>query len=294
MVKAEDLLRIARAELGYTEQPENITKYWTALTAADWFDGMNKQGGPWCMGLQCFLALKATGSKEEGRWLLCQSGPLGACCDDQVIYFKEAGRYFDKPALGDLVFFDYDPEKNNGEDHVGIVDEILDYGLYSIEGNSHDSVRRNFYYFTDKSIAGYGRPRYGEEMWHRPIVNDKSSISSTASTEARVEANKAVYTVMHDDTLSQIAEKVGCSMADLVKWNGIADPDVIYVGQVLTLKEHDIVEKKEDPIAIYTVKSGDTLGEIAKRYGRTADELAKINGIQNKDLIYPGQKIKIK
>lgn len=43
----------------------------------------------------------------------------------------------------------------------------------------------------------------------------------------------------------------------------------------------------------YTVKNGDTLSGIAKKYGTTYQELARINGIANPDKIYAGQVIKI-
>lgn len=44
----------------------------------------------------------------------------------------------------------------------------------------------------------------------------------------------------------------------------------------------------------YIVKKGDTLSKIAKEYKTTYQQLAKINGIKNVNLIYVGQKIKIK
>mgnify|MGYP001625197833 CR=1 FL=1 len=44
----------------------------------------------------------------------------------------------------------------------------------------------------------------------------------------------------------------------------------------------------------YTVKSGDTLSEIAKKYNTTVAKLVKDNNIKNANLIYPGQKITIK
>ena len=44
----------------------------------------------------------------------------------------------------------------------------------------------------------------------------------------------------------------------------------------------------------YTVKSGDTLSEIAKKYNTTVQELVKDNNIKNANLIYVGQKIVIK
>ena len=44
---------------------------------------------------------------------------------------------------------------------------------------------------------------------------------------------------------------------------------------------------------VYTVKSGDTLSEIAARHGADWHELARVNNIDNPDLIFPGQKIRI-
>ena len=44
----------------------------------------------------------------------------------------------------------------------------------------------------------------------------------------------------------------------------------------------------------YTVKRGDTLSGIARRYKTTVAKLVKNNGIKNPNIIYAGQKIKIK
>lgn len=44
---------------------------------------------------------------------------------------------------------------------------------------------------------------------------------------------------------------------------------------------------------IYTVKSGDTLSAIAKKYNTTVNAIAKKNGISNPNLIYPGQRLTI-
>lgn len=43
----------------------------------------------------------------------------------------------------------------------------------------------------------------------------------------------------------------------------------------------------------YTVKSGDTLSVIASRYGMTVNALVTLNGIQNANLIYPGQVLRV-
>lgn len=49
-----------------------------------------------------------------------------------------------------------------------------------------------------------------------------------------------------------------------------------------------------DKAVYYTVRSGDTLSGIASKYGTTYQKLAQMNGISNPNLIYPGQKIRVK
>lgn len=53
-------------------------------------------------------------------------------------------------------------------------------------------------------------------------------------------------------------------------------------------------KKTTSSVSVYTVKKGDTLSEIAKEYGTTVNELVKLNNIKNPNLIYPGQKLKLK
>ena len=41
-------------------------------------------------------------------------------------------------------------------------------------------------------------------------------------------------------------------------------------------------------MATYTIKKGDTLSRIAKQYGTTVDELARLNNIANPNMIKAG------
>lgn len=50
----------------------------------------------------------------------------------------------------------------------------------------------------------------------------------------------------------------------------------------------------KDTSNIYVVKKGDNLYKIAKKYGTSVDKLAALNNIKNKNLIFVGQKLKIK
>lgn len=51
--------------------------------------------------------------------------------------------------------------------------------------------------------------------------------------------------------------------------------------------------EEDEDYRTYTVKSGDTLSEIGARFGVSYQKIAKLNNIENPDLIYPGQKFKI-
>lgn len=44
----------------------------------------------------------------------------------------------------------------------------------------------------------------------------------------------------------------------------------------------------------YTVQKGDTLWGIAQKYGTTYQEIARLSGIANPNLIYPGQRVRVK
>ncbi len=102
-------------------------------------------------------------------------------------------------------------------------------------------------------------------------------------------------TIKWGDTLSGLAIKYNTTVSELVKLNNIANPNLIYAGNTLIVP---ITESQEEPdngyAEIYTVKSGDTLSQIAQRFNTTVTIIATDNNIQNVNLIYPGQQLKIR
>ena len=64
--------------------------------------------------------------------------------------------------------------------------------------------------------------------------------------------------------------------------------------------DYDVVQQRVNEILAeqdkqyYTVKSGDTLTGIARKYKTTVAKLVKLNNIKNPDLIYDGEKIRVK
>ena len=91
--------------------------------------------------------------------------PKYAGCVNGVQWFKDRGQWLDnsaEPAPGMIIFFDWDDE--NGQDglsdHTGIVEKVENGRVYTIEGNSGDSVRQNSYPVGHYEVLGYGCPDF--------------------------------------------------------------------------------------------------------------------------------------
>ena len=105
-----------------------------------------------------------------------------------------------------------------------------------------------------------------------------------------------VYIVKRGDTLSQIALNFNTTVNAIATLNGITNVNLIYAGQRLLIPSnvnsedgciHDCGHK------LYTVRSGDTLWSIARRYGTSIANIVRLNRISNPNLIYPGQIFRI-
>jgi len=97
------------------------------------------------------------------------------------------------------------------------------------------------------------------------------------------------YTIKCGDTLSKIARTYGTTVNNLAWLNGIANPNYIVAGTTICVRAMHMPPPPAHGGFYYTVKCGDTLGNIGWKYGWGALTLAHVNGISNPDLIYPGQ-----
>ena len=89
---------------------------------------------------------------------------FAACTSQGVPWFQERGLWEDnsyEPRPGDIIFFDWDDGGQDGQsDHVGIVEKVENGRVYTVEGNSGDSVRQNSYPVGHYEILGYGCPEF--------------------------------------------------------------------------------------------------------------------------------------
>lgn len=97
-----------------------------------------------------------------------------------------------------------------------------------------------------------------------------------------------IYQVQNGDTLASVASKFGISAENLSSLNGIM------VGSILNPGDYIVVPKvqMENPYFVeYTVKKGDSIYELARRENVDPSQLLKLNGLNETDIIYVGQKI---
>ena len=116
------------------------------------------------------------------------------------------------------------------------------------------------------------------------------------------------YTVVPGDTLTAIAARLHTTVAALVSANGLKNPSLIRIGQVLTVPgaAQAAVAAPAPAASVptsvptsittrtsYTVARGDTLSGIAARYGTTVAAIQSANGLKNASFIRIGQVLSV-
>ena len=99
--------------------------------------------------------------------------------------------------------------------------------------------------------------------------------------------------VRQGDTLSALAQRHGVSVGALVKANGIADPDRIYVGQMLVIPGAAPTRPAAGGAGAHVVRPGETLGSIARRHGLSIQAIARANGIVDVNRIMAGARLRL-
>jgi len=105
-----------------------------------------------------------------------------------------------------------------------------------------------------------------------------------AKVEPSAIPESGTYKVRSGDSIEGIARRYGIDTSDLLALNNLRNSNRIYPGQRLVLTKAEAGE-------IHVVRRGDTIDQIAKRYGKSPNELLALNNLNNKNRIYPGQKL---
>jgi len=123
---------------------------------------------------------------------------------------------------------------------------------------------------------------------------------------AQAQGGSTQHVVQAGENLYRIALRYGVTWPAIAAANGITNPNLIYVGQVLIIPAPGTTPTPSTPLpgtavpttapstgGTYTVVAGDTLSRIALRFGTTVQAIVSANGITNPNLIYVGQVLKI-
>ena len=96
------------------------------------------------------------------------------------------------------------------------------------------------------------------------------------------------YTIKKGESLENIASKFNTDIETIKDINNIFNDDSIREDMEIIVPNNF-----ESYFNIYTIESGDTLYEIARKYNINPTLLASINGLNMNDYIYPNQEILI-
>jgi membrane-bound lytic murein transglycosylase D len=112
------------------------------------------------------------------------------------------------------------------------------------------------------------------------------------------------YVVKPGDTFWNIAQKFSVSVSDIAKWNKIAPKSALVLGQKLTIKTSQQQAAVVAPKAAvssaagirsisYTVKQGDSLAQISRKFNVSIADLRKWNPLAMNSSLTPGKKLKV-
>ncbi len=104
------------------------------------------------------------------------------------------------------------------------------------------------------------------------LLPEEGPSGTIADIEKPKDATISIYVVRPGDTLSGIANMFDVSVSTILWANDLPRASSIKIGQVLTILPVTGVK--------YTVKKGDTLASIAKKYGGDTGEIASFNGLE--------------
>ena len=149
------LVSWCNGEIGYHEGASNYNKY-SEIPDVVMLLGWKPQNEPWCDTFTDAAFVVNFGLENASRMTYQPIGKGSAACRYSAAFFRDAGAFYYQPRVGDVVFF----ISAGAINHQGIVTNVSDGVITTVEGNSGDSVSRRVYNLPDSRIAGFGRPKW--------------------------------------------------------------------------------------------------------------------------------------
>jgi membrane-bound lytic murein transglycosylase D len=138
-----------------------------------------------------------------------------------------------------------------------------------------------------------------------PTSHSSNSTLSTAKTKP---GSAQVYVVKQGDTIWNIGQKFSVSGKDIADWNKLSAKSALVSGQKLTIKapnQQVVASKAVTSKAVaslasagirsisYTVKQGDSLAQISRKFNVSIADLRKWNSPAISNSLTPGKKLKV-
>lgn len=170
---------------------------------------------------------------------------------------------------------------------------VAQYGIETPEDNGKWSSWIGFQYSSTGRVAGI-RGNVDLNRFTRDIFLQKASALPRPPRPAPEKHTKILLvTVRPGDTLWGIAQRYHTTVANLLRLNRLQNLNLIYAGETIRVR----VPLREEPgvtITTYTVRRGDTLTFIARRFGTTVENIVAMNDLKNPNLIYAGEKLRLR
>ena len=191
----------------------------------------------------------------------------------------------------DSIGDDVNQIKNNWQNLAeAVVRALADYiGVAYIPPEGLEEIDDNIY-IVKKGDTLYGiANKYGISVDELKAINNLTSNNLSVGQVLQIPEiieedvpNENIYIVKSGDTLYGIANKYGMSVQELKDLNKLTS-NTLSIGQQLVVSEGNA-----GTLDTYTVKAGDTLYSIAKKYGLTVNELKQLNNLTS-DILSIGQ-----
>ncbi len=127
------------------------------------------------------------------------------------------------------------------------------------------------------------------------IFGKSSSVSSKSIASAGNRNRKITHRVKSGESLWSLAKKYGVSVSKIKSWNKLKT-DRLSIGQKLVIYTSggkNYTESGKKKKVVHTVRKGETLWTIARKYGTSTDTIIQQNNITDPTKIKPGDKLNI-
>lgn len=175
---------------------------------------------------------------------------------------------------------------------------VAQYGVNEPQDNGHWKNWEGYQYSSTGRVNGINGNVDLDKFTQNIFLSNTETLPEVEDPKCANE-DRILYKVQSGDTLWEIAKKYNTSINHLAQINNIKNPNLIYVGEIITIScNHNNNENENtntnQEIINYKIKPGDTLSQIAMRYNTTISSIVSLNNIKNPNLIYAGDVIKIK